>query len=84
LLLRLADGGRRAHIAREMMRTSLSLFAALLVVTLASCQSVPDRKAGGGAFDDSYLAQRLDSNHPTLRNDDAPSAESYEQWREQE
>jgi hypothetical protein len=67
-----------------MMSTSLLLFPAVLTLVLASCQSVPERTAGGGAFDESYLAQRLDSNNPDLGDDDSPSAASYHQWREQD
>lgn len=80
-LLRLADQGREAHIAPEMMRTSLLLFTAVLALVLASCQSVPERTAGGGAFDESYLAPRLDSNNPDLGDEDSPAAASYHQWR---
>jgi len=66
-----------------MMRTSLLLITAGLAVALASCQSVPERTAGGGAFDDTYLGPRLDSNNPELGDEDSPSPASYEQWREQ-
>lgn len=72
------------HIPREMTRTSLLLSTALLTVTLASCQSVPERTAGGGAFDDTYLGPQLDSNNPELENNDSPAPGSYEQWREQQ
>ena len=83
LLLRLADRVGEAHIPREMTRTSLLLFTAVLAVALASCQSVPPRTAGGGAFDDTFLGPRLDSNNPDLGDEDTPAPGSYEQWRDQ-
>ena len=46
-----------------------------------SCETVPERQAGGASFDDSYLAPKLDSNNPDLERDDLGAA-SYEQWRE--
>lgn len=65
-----------------MMRTPLLLICAALALVLTSCQTVDDRAAGGGAYDDSDLARRLDSNNPDLGDDpDAAAAESYEQWR---
>ena len=68
-----------------MTPTSLLLFLpAVLMLLLASCQSVPERTAGGGAFDESYMAQRLDSNNPDLGDEDSPAAASYHQWREQD
>lgn len=83
MLLRLADEEGEAHIAPEMTRTTILLFTAVVAVALASCESVPERKAGGGAFDESYLAPRLDSNNPDLGDEESPRAESYEQWRAQ-
>jgi hypothetical protein len=83
LLLRLADRVGEAHIPREMTRTSLLLFTAVLAVALASCQSVPERTAGGGAFDDTFLGPRLDSNNPDLGDEETPAPGSYEQWRDQ-
>ena len=72
------------HSPADMMRTPLMLSCAALGLSLSACQTVDDRSAGGGAFDDSHLARRLDSNNPDLGDDkDAPRAESYEQWREQ-
>ena len=56
----------------------------MAALALNSCETVPERTAGGGAYDDSYLAKQLDSNNPKVDVKDAPSAESYEQWREQE
>ena len=53
-----------------------------------SCETVPDRKAGGGAFDDSYLSRRLDSNNPDLTGNKTKEGKtavpSYSQWRESE
>ncbi len=68
-----------------MTRIPLLLFtAAMAAFAFSSCETVPDRTAGGGAYDDSELARKLDSNNPAIDLKDAPSAASYEQWREQE
>lgn len=62
-----------------------SLLGAGLGLALCSCETVHHRQAGGGAFDDSYLGQRLDSNNPSLEeNQDEegkPIPPSYSQWR---
>ncbi|NNC90279.1 MAG: hypothetical protein HKN82_17620 [Akkermansiaceae bacterium] len=58
-----------------------SLIVAATGLLFVSCQTVPDRRAGGASFDDSYLAPKLDSNNPDLEADEL-AARSYEQWRE--
>jgi len=84
-MLWLAESRCEPHIPAEMTRTPLLLFtAATAAFAFASCETVPDRKAGGGAYDDSQLARKLDSNAAVLDARDAPAAVSYEQWREQE
>ena len=60
---------------------------AALMAGLISCETVPERKAGGAAFDDSYISQRLDSNRANLEgNLDADGRKlappSFQQWRE--
>ncbi|MGC6427324.1 MAG: hypothetical protein ACON5H_10065 [Akkermansiaceae bacterium] len=60
--------------------TLLSLASGLTL--FVSCESTDSRKAGGGAFDDSYLGPRLDANAP-LDDPSAPASDSYEQWRDQ-
>ncbi len=67
------------------MRSTCILVCAGLGLALCSCQTVDSHTAGGGAFDDSYLGQRLDSNNPNLEdNQDAKgktAPPSYTQWR---
>ena len=48
------------------MRAHYLLLSAGLGLALSSCETVNDRQAGGGAFDDSYLGRQLDSNNPNL------------------
>jgi hypothetical protein len=52
---------------------------------MCSCETVDDRKAGGGAFEDSYLGKRLDSNNPSLEDNPNEKGKtavpSYQQWR---
>ncbi|MDA0767177.1 MAG: hypothetical protein O3A87_06900 [Verrucomicrobia bacterium] len=68
-----------------MIRTPLLYACAFLGLLLSACQTVDSRAAGGGAYDDSHLARRLDSNNPDVGDaKDHPRAETYEQWREQE
>ncbi len=69
-----------------MRRTSLLLLTGVWL-GLVSCGTVPDRKAGGAAFDDSYIAQRLDSNRADLESNIDASGRgsappSFQQWRE--
>ena len=70
------------------MRKLCIIFGGLGMIFGTSCESVPDKTAGGGAFDDSYLSRRLDSNNPDLSGnrtaDDKPAVPSYDQWRESE
>jgi hypothetical protein len=70
------------------MRTFCIILAGFGVVLGTSCETTPDRAAGGGAFDDSYLSRRLDSNNPDLSGNlnekGKPAVPSYEQWRESE
>ena len=62
-----------------------SLLCAGLGLVMSSCETVDDRYAGGGAFDDSYLGQRLDSNNPSLEDNQDEKGKtmppSYRQWR---
>lgn len=68
-----------------MTRTPLLICCASLGLLLNACQTVDDRMAGGGAFDESRMARALDSNKADLGDEkDHPRAESFEQWREQE
>ena len=84
-MLWLAESRAESHIPGEMTRTPLLLFtAAMALFAFSACETVPDHKAGGGAYDDSHLARQLDSNNPALDTKDAPSAASFEQWREQD
>lgn len=56
------------------------LFLAGLFV---SCESTTSRRAGGGAFDESEMARKLDANSH-LDDPEIPGAKSYEQWRNQD
>ncbi len=68
-----------------MTRTPLLISCAALGLLLSACQTVDSRTAGGGAYDESLMARNLDSNKADLGDEkDAPRAESFEQWREQE
>lgn len=68
-----------------MIRTPLLISCAALGLLLSACQVVDDHVAGGGAYDDSHLARKLDSNNPDVGDDsDQPRAKSYEQWRGQQ
>ena len=52
---------------------------------MSSCETPHAHKAGGGAFSDSYLGQRLDSNNPNLEENQNEKGKtippSYGQWR---
>lgn len=62
-----------------------SLLGAVLGLAVSSCETIDDRSAGGGAFDDSYLGPRLNANNPSLEDnqDDKGKTlpQSYSQWR---
>ena len=71
------------------MRKLNLLTIAALAIPLFSCETVPPRKAGGAAFDESYIGQRLDSNQADLEGNldysgrkTAPP--SFDQWRGEE
>jgi len=67
------------------MRSICFLICAGLGLAFCSCESVNSRTAGGGAFDDSYLGRRLDSNNPNLEDNQDEKGKtaprSYNQWR---
>lgn len=69
------------HIASMKFTTLLGLTSALTF--FVSCESTNSRKAGGGAFDDSFLGPKLDAN-AALADPNAPGSKSYEQWRDQD
>ena len=52
------------------------------LVCALSCTPIDSRKAGGGAYDDSEVAQALDANAP-LPEDGPEASRSFEEWREQ-
>ena len=62
-----------------------SLICAGFGLAFSSCETVDERHAGGGAFEDSYLSQRLDSNNPSLEENQNGKGktvpQSYGQWR---
>lgn len=68
-----------------MKTLSLALIGLSVVLLgfLVSCESTNSRKAGGGAFDDSYLGPKLDANS-AIDDPASPESESYEQWRNQD
>ena len=85
VMLWLAESRMETHIPGEMTRTPLLLFtAAMAAFAFSSCETTSPHVAGGGAYDDSQLARKLDSNAAVLDAKDEPSAASYEQWREPE
>ncbi|MCS5539173.1 MAG: hypothetical protein VYC57_02365 [Verrucomicrobiota bacterium] len=57
------------------------------VLAMCSCETVDVHKAGGGAFDNSYLGKRLDSNNPSLEDNPnergKTAVPSYQQWRQE-
>lgn len=67
------------------MRTILLLLGVGFGLALSSCETVHPRKAGGGAYDDSYLSKRLDSNNPNLEDHQNEKGKilppSYNRWR---
>ena len=70
------------------MRPLCTLLGSALTLAVLSCESTPDRRAGGAAFDEGYLPRRMDSGTPNLeRNRDSEGntrAPSYNQWRDGE
>lgn len=65
-----------------MRHTFFTLLSFAFVSVLASCESTNSLRAGGGAFDDSELARKLDANSH-LHDPEIPGERSFEQWREQ-
>lgn len=68
------------------MRAFLSsLICAAVGLAFCSCETVDHQYSGGGAFGDSYLGKRLDSNNPSLEDNQNEKGKtmppSYEQWR---
>lgn len=84
-MLWLAESRSETHIPVVMTRLPNLLFTtALAAFAFSSCETVSEHAAGGGAYDDSEMARRLDANIAVVDVRDAPAAASYEQWREQE
>ena len=84
-LLSLAPTGAGGHSALAVKLAFFVLLSAGLGLVMCSCETVDDRKAGGGAFEDSYLGKRLDSNNPSLEDNPNEKGKtavpSYQQWR---
>jgi hypothetical protein len=76
---------RRQGRARGEVSSNLLEIIPSLGLAVSSCESVDERHAGGGAFDDSYLGKRLDSNNPNLEDNQDEKGKtrvkSYSQWR---
>ena len=70
------------------MRSLFLTLGSVLTLAVLSCESTPDRTAGGAAFGDSYLSRNLDSGNPNLEgNRDSEGntrAPSYNQWRDED
>jgi hypothetical protein len=68
------------------MRSICLFLGSVLTLAALSCESTPNRQAGGNAFGDSYISGRLDSGNPnpegTVDRDGNPQAPSYGQWRD--
>tara|TARA_B100000519_G_scaffold195449_1_gene200513 strand:+ start:569 stop:835 length:267 start_codon:yes stop_codon:yes gene_type:complete len=83
--LSLAPFPAQGHSQPALKRAFFLLLSATCGVGLMSCETVEDRKAGGGAFDDSQLGRRLDSNNPNLEDNPdekgKTAAPSYQRWR---
>ncbi len=83
--LSLAPEGGGPHSPCAVKLSCAVLLAVGCGLTLSACETVDDRRAGGGAFGNSYLGKRLDSNNPDL--DDNPDERgktappSYQRWR---
>ncbi len=77
----------RGHSPGSLKRAIFLLMSAGFGLAMSSCETVDDRRAGGGAFDDSYLGRRLDSNNPSLEDNQNEKGKtavpSYGQWRQQ-
>ncbi len=83
--LSLAPTGARRHSAGAVKLAFYVLLSACSGLVMCSCETVDDRKAGGGAFEDSYLGKRLDSNNPRLEDNPNEKGKtavpSYQRWR---
>lgn len=77
--LALVSDGEKGN--NSFVKLTLSVLAVSLLVL--SCAPVHERQAGGGAFDESQVAQALDANAP-LPEDSIDGARSFEEWRERE
>ncbi|MGC6464218.1 MAG: hypothetical protein ACON38_20245 [Akkermansiaceae bacterium] len=66
-----------------MKRVLAACFCVAFASLLTSCESTDSRRAGGGAFDDSEMARKLDAN-AHLDDPDTPGKRSYDQWRNNE
>ena len=68
------------------MRAICLFLGSVVTLTVLSCESTPNRQAGGNAFGDSYLSGRLDSGNPklegTVDRDGNSQAPSYGNWRD--
>ncbi len=84
-LLSLAPTGARGHSPGAVKPAFFVLLSACSGLVMCSCETVDDRKAGGGAFEDSYLGKRLDSNNPRLEDNPNEKGKtavpSYQRWR---
>lgn len=60
----------------------MKITVCLLAITLCgfSCTSTEDRRAGGGAWDDSQVGKALDANAP-LPDDKPDTLQGFEEWR---
>jgi hypothetical protein len=65
------------------MKLFLSFSFMIVTGILVSCESTNSRRAGGGAYDESELARKLDANSH-LDEPDIPGKRSYDQWRNEE
>lgn len=66
-----------------MKRAFFAVLSVIFVSALTSCVATNKHVAGGGAFDESELARKLDANSH-LDDPEIPGDRSYEQWREQD
>ena len=76
-------GDNNPKVMREIFRLSAGASLAAMMLSATSCIPVDDRRAGGGAFDDSPVGQALDAN-TALPDEDISSSRSFQQWREAE
>ena len=84
-LLSLAPPCDGSHSPCALKRALCLLFGAGLGLAMSSCETLEAPAVQGGAFDDSYLGKRLDSNNPNLEDNQnekgKTAAPSYSQWR---